>query len=84
MAARRNARHPKGRGVMDAFFSEVVADHLKKLDSILITLKRIDSYPLDGVDLSRMSVAKIELTNEIARFGKYAECAQPTIFQEAS
>jgi hypothetical protein len=69
---------------MDAFFSEVVADHLRKLDAILITLKRIDVYPLDGVDLSRMSVAQMELGLEIARFGKYAEYAQPTVFQEAS
>jgi hypothetical protein len=71
---------------MNEFFGIAVDGHLDQLESIATDLRRIDSYHLDSVDLSRIEGAKRQLKAEIESFRQMAETARtvyPT-FREAS
>lgn len=63
---------------MNEFFALVVDDHMKQLESVLVTLNRIDTYPLDIVDMARIGDAKRQLTREIESFGLMVEAARQT------
>jgi hypothetical protein len=63
---------------MNEFFEIVVDDHMKALESVLVTLNRIDTYPLDIVDMARIGDAKRQLTREIESFGLMVEAARQT------
>ena len=44
---------------------EMALAHLRELQSVRTTLDRIDVWPLDSVDMSRMGDAKLRLTRSI-------------------
>jgi hypothetical protein len=64
---------------VNEFFEIVVTSHLDQLRSILTTLKRVDSYPLDIVDCARVGDAKRELDREIQSFALLSDAAREEV-----
>ena len=61
---------------MNEFFAIQVDAHLQSLEWVRDELKKLDTYPLDQVDRSRLSCATKALASDIERFRKFAEVAR--------
>ncbi len=64
---------------MNEFFAIAVEGHLEELEKIQKLLRRVDSYPLDMVDLSRFGDAQRRLTREIESFRSMAEASRELV-----
>ena len=64
---------------MDEQLSKDAAIHLNQLESVLVTLGRIDSYQLDGPDANRLSSAKRNLKREVDQFRSVLESARKQV-----
>jgi hypothetical protein len=53
---------------MNEELAKDAAIHIGQLESVLVTLERIDSYQLDGPDANRLSSAKRNLKREVEFF----------------
>lgn len=61
---------------MNEFFAVQVDGHIEDLEKVLAELRRLDTFPLDIVDRSRLSHATRTLQTEIETFRRFAESAR--------